>query len=75
MKMPLLILASGIKSPVQIFWAGGLGFYILLGLLALLAKPYPVYERFTPKLWGVIYTLIFIAPIIVLLITFMSLTF
>ncbi|MDX2163909.1 MAG: glycosyltransferase family 87 protein [Gammaproteobacteria bacterium] len=75
MKMPLLILASGIKSPIQIFWAGGLGFYILLGLLALLAKPYQEYARFTPRLWGVIYTLIFIAPIVVLAITFTSLTF
>ncbi len=72
MKMPLLILASGIKTPLQVFWAGGLGFYILVGLFALLAKPYPEYYRFTPRLWGIVYTLIFIVPISVLTITFAS---
>jgi alpha-1,2-mannosyltransferase len=75
MKIPLLVLASGIKTASQIFWTGGVGFYVLLGLLILLAKPYSEYRQFAPRLWGVVYALIFLQPIMVLTIVFFSLTF
>lgn len=75
MKLPLLVLASGIKTTSQIFWTGGVGFYILLGMLLLLAKSYPECQRFRPRMWWAVYTLLFLQPIVVLVINFLSLTF
>jgi len=74
-KIPHLLLPSAIQTMPQIFWDGGVGFYVLLGMLVLLAKPYPEYRRFSPGLWGVIYALIFLPSIAVMVINFFSLTF
>jgi hypothetical protein len=74
-RMPHLVYSALIQTPLQIFWAGGVGFYVLLGLFVLLSQTYPKKRWLSPRWWGWIYVGIFAPALSLLLLSFVGFTF